>query len=619
MPRRRGRGGDQGGDQGGARKAARKKVVIVPVTPMVCGVPAEKDSVYAFPLKDTMARITPEKAYEMLTSQVHGEPRFKTMEPYGMFVPMEAMRGRTLIDIDTSELGSRALRSFARFMLAQVVRDGARLFVSLRQRNNVNVGYYWVLYEREVSEEDARAAALAEIEEKGDGEEAKGEEAKGGDDDDEEGGGGGGGGDGEEAAVMAQLGQVVDQLVGGGGGRGRIQRREVRTDNMPIAHWMVRRIMSSATSIRQLAELSYQHDDDDRTGGRFLSAEQLRWWTMLSDFASPRDLAQRCADVLGSGEEFVSQEREKTAVVNDLLRAALTMEKAALSCAMAMRRSDEDVVELQRNEMLAMRHNNIIGIPLDGVDSFYIPPSHAHPRVLSRYVMPHMTPAINVNSDVYIKHWQRARASPDGAQYGEDAPNDTFFYYFRDKVGATTERIDSGQFETSVHEVGPRVTRTLAADRGARADARRRAQDAGQAAREAARAQRQHDSPGGAPGRAGDRPQGPAGGPARDHGGPVQGTEPRRVGHVAGGQAVPGAELQHAAGGVVPVVHDRSGHGVDLRPPAPAGVLLGYDLHGHRALRRRGHPAAHHLPGGPAGHGQVHDLRHRHEGLLCAL
>lgn len=451
MPRRRGRGGDQGG----ARKSARKKVVIVPITPMVCGVPAERDSIYAFPHKDTMARITPDAAYEMLTSQVHGEPSFKVMEPYVMFVPMEAMRGRTLIDIDKTELGSRALRSFAYFMLAQVVRDGARLFVSLRQRKNVNIGYYWVLYEREVSEEDARAAAVAEIEEKDDeGKEAAagGARGRGGDDgDDDEDGEGEQKDAGGEAEILAQLGQVVGEVMGNP--RARIQKREVRTDNMPVAHWMVRRIMSNSTSIRQLAELAFQHDDDDRFGGRLLSTEQVRWWSALSDFASPRDLAQRCADVLGSGEDFVSQERERTAVVNDLMRAALTMDKAIQSCAMAMRRSDEDLEELRNIEATAMKHAKIVGIPLDGANSFYIPPAYAHPRVLSRYVMPHMTPAINVNSDVYIKHWQRARASPGGSQYGDDAPNDTFYLYFRDKVGATMERIDSGQFETSIHEV----------------------------------------------------------------------------------------------------------------------------------------------------------------------
>ena len=45
-------------------------------------------------------------------------------------------------------------------------------------------------------------------------------------------------------------------------------------------------------------------------------------------------------------------------------------------------------------------HNNMVGVPLDGVDSYWLEFSFLHPMVLSRVAMPHMTPPIDRASDV---------------------------------------------------------------------------------------------------------------------------------------------------------------------------------------------------------------------------
>lgn len=355
---------------------------------MVKGVPAELDAIYAYPHKKDMARIKPDDAADLLTTGNQGMAKFRVHEPYVMFVPLSDMRGRSLFDISPGAKGG-ALRAFATLFLAQVVRDGARLYVSLRTRNDVPLGYYWVLYEKEETAggDGAEAAAAADAADtRADaGAEQKARENDG--DSGSEGGGSDGSDDGAAAAgglagVAAQMQEdiqrALEQVSGGGD-----DKKYIYTNRMSIVQWIAHRIMMVGAHPRYCTELGYQHGSGDNhggggggggTGARTLPPDQLRWWLDLTNFATPQDLSDACTQLLQGSKVVMSEKRDVEACVSELLRHTLNIEKATAACAMEGKRSDEDYKELQHSELLSMVHPEIVGIPKDGVHSYCITP-----------------------------------------------------------------------------------------------------------------------------------------------------------------------------------------------------------------------------------------------------
>ena len=359
---------------------------------MVKQVPAELDGIYAYPHKKDMARIKPADAADTLTTGNQGMSKFRVHEPYVMFVPLSDMRGRSLIDISPGAKGG-ALKAFATLFLAQVVRDGARLYVSLRTRNDVALGYYWVLYEKEDAGADPEAAAAAAADAADAAADAEVERRRR-DDDGSDGGSAGAGdadeendeeeeGDGAAAApavgglagVAAQMQEdiqrALEQVAGGGD-----DKKYIYTNKMSIVQWIARRIMMVGAHPRFCTELGYQHGSNDSqpAGARTLTPDQLRWWGDLSNFASPQDLSDACTQLLQGSKVVMSEKRDIESCVAELLRHTLNIDKATAACAMEGKRSDEDSAALQHAELMFMVDSDIVGIPKDGVHSYCITP-----------------------------------------------------------------------------------------------------------------------------------------------------------------------------------------------------------------------------------------------------
>ena len=84
-------------------------------------------------------------------------------------------------------------------------------------------------------------------------------------------------------------------------------------------------------------------------------------------------------------------------------------------------------------------HNNMVGVPLDGVDSYWLEFSFLHPMVLSRVAMPHMTPPIDRASDVYLELWRQV-GQPEFP--GRSVDCQEFYDYVLATRGTTVDYLD---------------------------------------------------------------------------------------------------------------------------------------------------------------------------------
>lgn len=237
-------------------------------------VPADEQKFYAFPHRGSMARQNPAYVHTFLTKGDHGMHKYRPADPYILFVPCDYLDGRSLVDIEVNDAtaSAKATRAFARLMLAEVVRGAGQLFVSLYTRDATPIGYYWVLFEREQTDETKTAAdALIEHARPQEGEAAAparpagrraaaAAAAEGGDDAD---------GDGD-AAGEAGLLRAIGMAVNGGGGHTTLY-----TDQLDIVQWMCWRLMGSPLHLA--LELRHQYDTSDhQAGSRALSGSQVR-------------------------------------------------------------------------------------------------------------------------------------------------------------------------------------------------------------------------------------------------------------------------------------------------------------------------------------------------------
>lgn len=151
------------------------------------------------------------------------------------------------------------------------------------------------------------------------------------------------------------------------------------------------------------------------------------------------------------GHAIIAEESKRPDCVRALLRAALSLDVATTVCAGTAALAGEDRAAIQAAEMRRLASDGISGIPVDGNDSYRIPPDYAHPRVLSRYQLPHLTPPVDRKHTAYIKAWRQARQASD--EYGIEAPNEAFYSYFMEYVGTTVTCISGGLFEVSLRDV----------------------------------------------------------------------------------------------------------------------------------------------------------------------
>ncbi len=253
------------------------------------------------------------------------------------------------------------------------------------------------------------------------------------------------------------------------------------SNTMPTEEWTYRRVMkpSGMTFAKELEhELMIQPGKRTRGGGGgsggpgthvTLDTPQMNQWrTVLGGLGSVGQVCDWadtiCRVVTPLGGEAARQERPPGAAVPAAAAAGggssigrivkrqldrafdwrMAIEQYALMCttdpSMSAEQRRISVARISQYATASLTgNNNMVGVPLDGVDSYWLEFSFLHPMVLERVAMPHMTPPIDRESDVYLELWRQV-GQPKFPGLG--AGSDEFYHYVLATRGTTVDYLD---------------------------------------------------------------------------------------------------------------------------------------------------------------------------------
>ncbi len=261
---------------------------------------------------------------------------------------------------------------------------------------------------------------------------------------------------------------------------------------LPTEQWIHRRVMkpSGLTFAKELEhELMIQQQPGRRgrqgpSGGGHVTldaAQMSHWRSALGDLGSAdqvRDWADticRVVTPLGGAREqrqpqLAPAQGSLTAqiVKHQLARAFdwnTAVEQYALMCTTDPSMGPEErrravfSISMWVKSSLTGNHCDMVGVPLDGVDSYWLEFSFLHPMVLERVAMPHMTPPIDRESDVYLELWRQV-GQPKFPGLG--AGSDEFYRYVLATRGTTVDYLDDYGLMEVIDRAGATFARKAA-------------------------------------------------------------------------------------------------------------------------------------------------------------